>query len=229
MLLSDKTIKSLCINPGVLTEWSPMIEPFIPNQVRHNERNARADEYEFYERSKANQTSYPGNWRYDPLLGLQVLEKVISYGLSSFGYDVRLSDEFKIFTNINSSIIDPLNFDESTCVDFKGDVCIVPPHSYALGRTIEKFNIPRNITGIAIGKSTYARCGVIVNVTPIEAGFKGEVVIEIFNATSLPLKVYANHGIAQFMFVLGDDDCQVSYDDRGGKYQHQTGITLAKV
>lgn len=155
--------------------------------------------------------------------------KIISFGLSSFGYDVRLDRKFKIFTNINSALIDPLNFDEKCLVDFEGDYVIVPPNSYVLGNTVESFNIPNDIQVICVGKSTYARAGVIINVTPIEAGFSGQVVIEISNSTPLPVKVYANMGIAQFLFLQGDSPCEVSYADRNGKYQNQTGITLPKV
>jgi len=155
--------------------------------------------------------------------------KIVSYGLSSYGYDVRLANTFKIFTNINSAVIDPLVPDESCFQDFEGDVCIIPPNSYVLGRTIETFDIPRNVTGICLGKSTYARSAAIVNVTPIEAGFKGQVVIEISNASPLPLKVHAGMGIAQFLFFLGDQPCKVSYDDRGGKYQNQQGVVTARV
>ena len=153
--------------------------------------------------------------------------KCISWGESSFGYDVRLADEFKIFSNINSTIIDPLDFNQSCCVDHKGPFCIVPPNSYILGKTIEEFDIPNDVSVICVGKSTYARVGAIVNVTPIEAGFKGPIVIEISNATSLPLKIYANMGISQFIFFKGNVPCEVSYADRGGKYQNQKGIQTA--
>lgn len=156
-------------------------------------------------------------------------KRIISYGLSSFGYDVRLSNQFKIFTNINNVVIDPLNMSDDCYVDFVGDVCIIPPHSYALGHTVEYFHMPRDITAICVGKSTYARAGCAINVTPIEAGFKGEVVIEIANQTPLPMKVYANMGIAQFMFLRGETGCSVSYADRKGKYQNQRGITTARV
>lgn len=165
----------------------------------------------------------PSNIRFN-----ETNEKILSYGTSSFGYDVTLSDEFRIFTNINSTIIDPLNFDEKCLQEFKGDVCIIPPNSYILAVTREFFDIPRNVMVICVGKSTYARCGAIVNVTPIEPGFKGHVVIEISNATNLPMKIYANQGIAQFLFFESDEDCETSYADKGGKYQGQTGVTLAK-
>ena len=154
---------------------------------------------------------------------------VISYGLSSYGYDIRVSNEFKIFTNVNSTVIDPKDFDEANVVDFKGDVCIVPPNSFALARTVEYFKMPRNVLAICLGKSTYARCGIIVNVTPFEPGFEGHITIEISNTTPLPAKIYANEGIAQVLFFEGDEQCETTYADRKGKYQQQTGITLPKI
>lgn len=154
-------------------------------------------------------------------------KRVISYGLSSFGYDVRLSDQFKIFNNVNAGIIDPLDFDIKNVVDHQGHYCVIPPNSYILGHTVETFDIPRDVMVLCVGKSTYARCGIIVNVTPIEPGFKGQVVIEVSNATTLPVKVYANMGISQFLFFKGSE-CDVSYADRQGKYQNQTGITLPR-
>lgn len=153
--------------------------------------------------------------------------KIISYGVSSYGYDVRLSDQFKLFTNVNSNIIDPLNINEKSFIDMVGDYCIIPPNSYLLGHTIEYFKIPRNVILLCIGKSTYARCGALINITPIEPEFEGQVVIEIANGTNCPLKVYANQGIAQFIFFEADESCMVSYADRNGKYQGQTGIRLA--
>lgn len=150
--------------------------------------------------------------------------KIISWGQSSFGYDVRLAGEFKIFSNLNSIAIDPLNFDDKCLHDHKGPFCIIPPNSYILGKTIEYFNIPRDVQVVCVGKSTYARAGAIVNVTPIEPGFKGNVVIEVSNSTPLPLKVYANMGISQFLFFKGSEPCKVSYADRDGKYQGQTSI-----
>ncbi len=154
--------------------------------------------------------------------------KVISYGTSSYGYDVRCSDEFKIFTNINSAIVDPKDFDSSSFVDIKSDVCIIPPNSFALARTIEYFRIPRDVLTICLGKSTYARCGIIVNVTPLEPEWEGHVTLEFSNTTTLPAKIYANEGVAQMLFFGGDQVCDVSYKDRGGKYQGQTGVTLPK-
>ncbi|MHB8257578.1 MAG: dCTP deaminase [Acidiferrobacterales bacterium] len=153
---------------------------------------------------------------------------IISYGTSSYGYDIRCSDEFKIFTNINSTIVDPKNFDAKSFVDFKGEVCIIPPNSFALARTVEYFRIPRNVLTICLGKSTYARCGVIVNVTPLEPEWEGHVTLEFSNTTPLPAKIYANEGVAQVIFIEGDEVCEVSYRDRGGKYQGQTGVTLPK-
>ena len=155
--------------------------------------------------------------------------KIISYGLSSFGYDARLSDEFKIFTNINSSMVDPKNFDQYSFVERKSDVCIIPPNSFALGHTIEYFKIPRNILTLCVGKSTYARCGIIVNVTPIEPEWEGYVTLEFSNTTPLPAKIYANEGICQFLFFQGDEVCETSYADRNGKYMKQTGVTLPKL
>jgi len=176
-----------------MAEQHGMIEPFEPQQVRHN-----------------------GDQRF------------ISYGTSSYGYDVRCADEFKIFTNINSTIVDPKNFDAKNFVDFKGDVCIIPPNSFALARTVEYFRIPRNVLTICLGKSTYARCGIIVNVTPLEPEWEGHVTLEFSNTTPLPAKVYANEGVAQVIFIESDEVCETSYKDRGGKYQGQKGVTLPK-
>lgn len=153
-------------------------------------------------------------------------EKIVSYGTSSYGYDVRCSDEFKIFTNINSAIVDPKNFDDASFVDLKSDVCIIPPNSFALARTVEFFRIPRNVLTICLGKSTYARCGIIVNVTPLEPEWEGHVTLEFSNTTTLPAKIYANEGVAQMLFFESDEVCETSYKDRGGKYQGQTGVTL---
>ena len=154
--------------------------------------------------------------------------KLISYGTSSYGYDIRCSSEFKIFTNINSAIVDPKNFDASSFVDFEGDVCIIPPNSFALARTVEYFRIPRNVLTICLGKSTYARCGIIVNVTPFEPEWEGYVTLEFSNTTTLPAKIYANEGVAQVLFFESDEQCETSYKDRGGKYQGQQGVTLPK-
>jgi len=154
--------------------------------------------------------------------------KVISYGTSSYGYDVRCSSMFKVFTNINSAVVDPKEFDKNSFVDFEGDTCIIPPNSFALASTVEYFKIPRSILTICLGKSTYARCGIIVNVTPLEPEWEGHVTLEFSNTTPLPAKIYANEGVAQMLFFESDDVCEVSYKDRGGKYQKQTGVTLPK-
>lgn len=154
--------------------------------------------------------------------------RIVSYGTSSYGYDVRCSDEFKIFTNINSAIVDPKAFDQNSFFDVKSDVCIIPPNSFALARTIEYFRIPRNVLTICLGKSTYARCGIIVNVTPLEPEWEGHVTLEFSNTTPLPAKIYANEGVAQMLFYESDEVCETSYKDRGGKYQGQRGVTLPK-
>ena len=154
--------------------------------------------------------------------------KIISYGTSSYGYDVRCSDEFKIFHNNNSSIVDPKKFDRKSFVDVKSDVCIIPPNSFCLARTVEHIKIPRNVLTICLGKSTYARCGIIVNVTPLEPEWEGHVTLEFSNTTPLPAKIYANEGVAQFLFFESDEVCDVSYKDRDGKYQGQQGVTLPK-
>ncbi|MGB9755746.1 MAG: dCTP deaminase [Desulfurella sp.] len=169
----------------------------------------------------------------EPFAETQIKEvngsKVISYGVSSYGYDMRISNEFKIFTNVNNSIVDPKSFDEKSYVDFVGNVCIIPPNSFVLAKSVEYFRIPRDILTICVGKSTYARCGIIVNVTPFEPEWEGYVTIEISNTTPLPAKIYANEGIAQVIFLKADSICQVSYADKGGKYQKQTGLTLPKM
>ena len=154
--------------------------------------------------------------------------RVISYGTSSYGYDVRCSSEFKIFTNVYSATVDPKAFDEKSFVDMQGDYCIVPPNAFALARTVEYFRIPRNVLTICLGKSTYARCGIIVNVTPLEPEWEGHVTLEFSNTTNLPAKIYANEGVAQVLFFESDEVCEVSYRDRGGKYLGQKGVTLPK-
>src|SRR3989337_1776010 len=154
--------------------------------------------------------------------------KLISYGTSSYGYDIRCADEFKIFTNINSTIVDPKDFDEKSFVDFQGPVCIIPPNSFALARTVELFRIPRDVLTICLGKSTYARCGIIVNVTPLEPEWEGHVTLEFSNTTTLPATIYANEGVAQVIFFESDEVCETSYKDRAGKYQGQKGVTLPK-
>ena len=165
----------------------------------------------------------------DPFCEKQVRDGVISYGLSSYGYDIRIADEFKIFTNINSTMVDPKNFDPRSFVDFKGDVCIIPPNSFALARTVEYFRIPRNVITVCVGKSTYARCGIIVNVTPFEPEWEGIVTLEVSNTTPLPAKIYAGEGIAQVLFFEGDEVCETSYADKKGKYQAQKELTLPKL
>lgn len=165
----------------------------------------------------------------EPFVEGQVRDGVISYGVSSYGYDIRVADEFKIFTNVNSTIVDPKRFDEQSFVDFKGDVCLVPPNSFALARTVEYFRIPRSVLTICLGKSTYARCGIIVNVTPFEPEWEGTATLEISNTTPLPAKIYANEGIAQVIFFESDEVCQTSYADKKGKYQAQRTITLPKI
>ena len=159
----------------------------------------------------------------------QAREGVISYGVSSYGYDMRVSDEFKIFTDINNTVVDPKNFDVRNLVDFKGDVCIVPANSFVLARSLEYFRIPREVLVICLGKSTYARCGIVVNVTPLEPEWEGHVTIEISNTSPLPTKIYANEGIAQILFMQGSEGCERSYADKAGKYQAQKGITLARM
>lgn len=154
--------------------------------------------------------------------------RIISYGVSSYGYDVRCSTEFKVFTNINSVIVDPKAFDENSFVDIESECCIIPPNSFALARTVEYFRIPRNVLTICLGKSTYARCGIIVNVTPLEPEWEGHVTLEFSNTTPLPAKIYANEGVAQMIFLEADEVCQVSYRDRQGKYQGQQGVTLPR-
>jgi dCTP deaminase len=164
-----------------------------------------------------------------PFEDRQVRHGVISYGLSSYGYDIRVADEFKVFTNINNTVVDPKNFDDRSFVDMKTDVCIIPPNSFALAKTVEYFRIPRDVLTVCVGKSTYARCGLIVNVTPFEPEWEGFVTLEISNTTPLPAKVYANEGISQVLFFQSDEICEVSYADKKGKYQKQQGLTLPRL
>jgi dCTP deaminase len=210
MIQSDRQIRLLSSYSAArdsgefdMDNWKPMIEPFSPKQVRE----------------------------IDTTLGRgKLTERIISYGLSSFGYDVTLQRDFRVFSNVNSGIIDPLAFDEKCMVAFNDvDYCIIPPHSFALAYTREYFRIPNDMQVVVVGKSTIARCGGQVICTPIEAGFEGTVVIEIANCTSLPLKIYSEMGIAQFLFFRGSESCEVSYADRKGKYQGQVGIVTAKV
>lgn len=165
----------------------------------------------------------------EPFVEGQRSDNCISYGLSSYGYDARVADEFKIFTNVDSAIVDPKNFDANSFVDRKTDVCVIPPNSFALARTVEYFRVPRDVLVICLGKSTYARCGIIVNVTPLEPGWEGHVTLEFSNTTPLPARIYANEGACQFLFLKGNEPCEVSYADRAGKYMGQRGVTLPKV
>ena len=165
----------------------------------------------------------------EPFVDSQKREGVISYGLSSYGYDARVGNNFKIFTNVDSAIVDPKHFSDASFVDRKTDVCIIPPNSFALARTVEYFRIPRNVLTICLGKSTYARCGIIVNVTPLEPEWEGHVTLEFSNTTPLPARIYANEGVAQVLFLESDEVCETSYKDRGGKYQGQTGVTLPRI
>lgn len=170
-----------------------------------------------------------GKGMIEPFVEKQKRDGVISYGLSSYGYDARLADEFKIFTNIDNAIVDPKKFSDNSFVSRQTDVCVIPPNSFALSRTVEYFRIPRDVLVICLGKSTYARCGLIVNVTPLEPEWEGHVTLEISNTTPLPARVYANEGVCQFLFLKGEGPCEVSYADKGGKYMKQTGVTLPRM
>ncbi len=165
----------------------------------------------------------------EPFTETQVREGVISYGLSSYGYDVRIAHEFKIFTNINHMVVDPKDFDPRSFVDYEGEHCIIPPNSFALARTVERFKVPRDVIVVCLGKSTYARCGIIVNVTPLEPEWEGIVTLEVSNTTPLPARIYAGEGIAQMLFFQSDEDCETSYADKKGKYQAQDGLTLPRL
>lgn len=165
----------------------------------------------------------------EPFVDSQVRDGVISYGVSSYGYDIRVADEYKIFTNIYSAVVDPKHFDPRSMVDYKGDICVIPPNSFVLARTIEYFRIPRQVLTVCLGKSTYARCGLIVNVTPFEPEWEGYVTLEISNTTPLPARIYSNEGIAQVLFFEGDEECKISYADKKGKYQKQQSIVLPKL
>lgn len=197
MIKSDKWIRQQCDKP------LPMIEPFAPSQVR------------FTQRPDPDPRAFEG----------VIHERIISYGTSSYGYDIRCADEFKVFTNINSTVVDPKNFDERSFVEVSGQgYCIIPPNSFALARTVEYFRIPRDVLTICLGKSTYARCGIVVNVTPFEPEWEGYVTLEFSNTTPLPAKIYAGEGCAQVLFFQSDEVCETSYKDRQGKYQNQTGV-----
>jgi dCTP deaminase len=206
--------------------WKPMISPFEPAQVREKEVDMSAWN------SGGAVAGIPPTHSLGAMLredkSKPLTEKVISYGVTSYGYDVRCTDQFKIFTNINSQMIDPKAFNDRIFVDHKGPHCIIPPNSFALATTVEYFRIPRNVLTICLGKSTYARCGIIVNVTPLEPEWEGQVTLEFSNTTNLPAKIYANEGVAQMLFLESDEECEVSYKDRGGKYQGQRGVTLPK-
>ena len=165
----------------------------------------------------------------EPFVDSQVRDGTISYGVSSYGYDIRVADEYKIFTNALAGVVDPKDFDHRSFVDFKGNHCIVPPNSFALARSVEYFRIPRNVLAVCLGKSTYARCGIIVNVTPLEPGWEGILTLEISNTTPLPAKIYSNEGIAQLLFFGGDQLCETSYSDRKGKYMDQIGVVLPRI
>ena len=165
----------------------------------------------------------------EPFEAGQVCDGVISYGVSSYGYDIRVADEFKIFTNVYSAVVDPKHFDPKSMVDYKGEICVIPPNSFALARTVEYFRIPRDVLTICLGKSTYARCGIIVNVTPFEPEWEGFVTLEISNTTPLPARIYSNEGIAQVLFFQADEECETSYADKKGKYQKQQNIELPKL
>ncbi len=165
----------------------------------------------------------------EPFADRQVRDGVISFGVSSYGYDMRVADDFRIFTNINTTVVDPKEFDPTSFVEYKGDVCVIPPNSFALGRSVEYFRIPRSVITLCLGKSTYARCGIITNVTPFEPEWEGFVTLEISNTTPLPARIYANEGIAQVLFLESDEICETSYADKKGKYQAQQGVTLPKL
>lgn len=165
----------------------------------------------------------------EPFVDGQIRDGNISYGLSSYGYDARVAPEFKIFTNVDSAVVDPKNFSDKSFVDRDTDVCVIPPNSFALARTVEYFRVPKDVLVICLGKSTYARCGIIVNVTPLEPGWEGHVTLEFSNTTPLPAKIYANEGACQFLFLQGNEPCETAYSDRSGKYQGQTGVTLPKL
>ncbi len=169
-----------------------------------------------------------GEGMIEPFVEAQRRDGCISYGLSSYGYDARVAPEFKIFTNVNSSVVDPKAFDPDSFVDRTTDVCVIPPNSFALARTVEYFRVPRDVLVICLGKSTYARCGIIVNVTPLEPEWEGHVTLEFSNTTPLPARIYANEGVAQMLFFQSDEVCETSYKDRGGKYQGQMGVTLPR-
>lgn len=218
-VLSDKTIEALCTPPF---HYDHIVERYLHGEGMES---VKVD--------PGRSIDNNGKPMIEPFVPHQISkegdQKILSYGTSSYGYDVRLDRNFKIFSNAKNALLDPLNPTDDCYIDHEGDYCIIPPNSYILGHTIERFDIPRNVMTVAVGKSTLARLGGIVNVTPIEPGFRGTVVVEIANCTTLPLKVYANQGIAQFMFFIGDQPCKTSYADKQGKYQNQSGLTTARL
>lgn len=222
---SDRWIRSQCIHPTRLNlpNWG------IPEDQMHRVSELIATpmvgcEHLFPDWLPMITEYDPGQCRV-----AQDGHRIVSYGTSSYGYDVRCADEFKVFTNINSAVVDPKEFDPKSFVDVKGPVCVIPPNSFALARTVEYFRIPRDVLTICLGKSTYARCGIIVNVTPLEPEWEGQVTLEFSNTTTLPAKIYANEGVAQMLFLQSDEACETSYRDRGGKYQRQTGVTVPRI
>lgn len=225
MLKSDKWIKMMCDYPAYISRTGkPVYEPCMSDGIP-------AGAVPFDPNDPQHMAIYAP--MIEPFHAQSVKEvdcrRVLSYGLSSYGYDVRCADEFKVFTNIHSTIIDPKQFDERSFVDIKRDHCIIPPNSFALARTVEYLRIPRDVLTVCLGKSTYARCGIIVNVTPLEPEWEGHVTLEFSNTTNIPAKIYANEGVAQFLFLQSDEPCAVSYKDRAGKYQGQKGVTLPRM
>lgn len=229
---SDRWIKQQCTPPVTMAQLS-MPSSDWESQYVENLTGAKQPEGSVYITEPEETTDPDFLPMIEPFVAEQIrtkeqdgqVEKLISYGNSSYGYDARCSDEFKIFTNINSAVVDPKNFSEDCLVDHKGPYCIIPPNSFALARTVEYFRIPEDVLVVCLGKSTYARCGIIVNVTPLEPGWEGHVTLEFSNTTNLPAKVYANEGVCQFLFFQSDERCEVSYKDRGGKYMGQRGVT----
>jgi dCTP deaminase len=209
---SDKWIRDKALNHG-------MIQPFVQDQVRYKESTCE---------NCKGQPARGINAVTPCLICNRVPERLVSFGVSSYGYDIRAAPEFKIFTNINSAIVDPKHFNESTFIEVNAESCLIPPNSFALARSVEYFKIPKNVLVVCLGKSTYARCGIVVNVTPLEPEWEGQITLEFSNTTPLPAKIYANEGVAQLLFFESDEQCETTYRDRSGKYQGQTGITLPK-
>lgn len=226
---SDRWIKQQCIHPTRLNVPGYGLQPHEVGQAEHLLCTPLPGLEHLWRDWKPMLEGFnPAQVRYEMQGNLDVAKKIISYGTSSYGYDVRCANEFKVFTNIHSAVVDPKNFDEKSFVDIQSDVCIIPPNSFALARTVEYFRIPRDVLTICLGKSTYARCGIIVNVTPLEPEWEGHVTLEFSNTTTLPAKIYANEGVAQMLFLQSDEACETSYRDRGGKYQGQRGVTLPR-